>query len=330
MYISDHVINKNAQDTTFFYLNLIRNYSLKHKPFQAFKSLVSFYRGEAMADGRHITKDKAAPLFSVSPPYEMAYRNEVSPNPAEPHSHNATELYYTLTDLPDVLLNDSISMIPAGTLIIIPTFCIHQLYHENRVVYERYILSIHTTWLNTVFCDMPTVFSRLEQPTPLFYSPAGNEKQTLLDHFHRLLKYEDKLTPESLSSLFDFLAFLGTIIRSFEPESEFRLPTSESQKKINDILAYIHEHLRDHITVEEIASHFYLNPDYLSRLFKKHMHIPISRYIMMQRISTAESLLRSGHSVNQVQEELGFSSYAYFFKTFQKFTGVSPSRYSKL
>lgn len=283
-----------------------------------------------MEDRRHSSSDKAAPLFSVSPPYEMAYRNEISPNPAEPHSHNATELYYTLTDLPDVLLNDSISMIPAGTLIIIPTFCIHQLYHENRVVYERYILSIHTGWLNSVFCDVPTVFSRLKDPVPLFYSPMGDEKQALLDHFNRLLKYEDKLTPESLSTLFDFLAFLGTIIRSFEPESKFRLPTSESQKKVNRILAYIHEHLRDRITVEEIASYFYLNPDYLARLFKKHMHIPISRYIMMQRISAAESLLRSGHSVNQVQEELGFSSYAYFFKTFQKFTGVSPSRYSKL
>ncbi len=269
-----------------------------------------------------------APLIAVSPPYEMAYRNEVSPNPAEPHSHNATELYYTLTDLPDVLLNDTISMIPAGTLIIIPTFCIHQLYHENHVVYERYILSIHTGWLNSVFCDMPTVFSRLKEPEPLFYSPAGDEKEALLDHFGRLLRYEDKLTPESLCTLFDFLGFLGTIMRSFEPESEFNLPVSDSQKKINGILAYIQEHLHEQIKVEEIASCFYLNPDYLSRLFKKHMHIPISRYIMMQRISAAESLLRSGHSVNQVQEELGFSSYAHFFKTFQKFTGVSPSRYS--
>lgn len=273
---------------------------------------------------------KTVPLFSVSPPYEMVYRNEVSPNPAEPHSHNATELYYTLTDLPDVLMNDSISMIPAGTLIIIPTFCIHQLYHENHVVYERYILSIHTGWLKAAFCGIPTVFSRLEEPTPLFFSPGGDRKNELLDHFHRLLGYEDKLSPASLSAFFDFLSFFGTIIRSFEPESEFNLPTSESQKKVNSILAYIHDHISEQISVTDISSYFYLNPDYLARLFKKHMHIPISRYIMMQRISEAESLLRNGHSVNQVQEELGFSSYAYFFKTFQKFTGMSPSRYSRL
>ncbi|MCR5421924.1 MAG: AraC family transcriptional regulator [Lachnospiraceae bacterium] len=271
-----------------------------------------------------------APLFSVSPPYEMVYRNELSPNPAEPHSHNATELYYTLTDLPDVLLNDSISMIPAGTLIIIPTFCIHQLYHENRVVYERYILSIHTNWLKSVFCDIPTVFSRLEEPSPLFFFPKGEDKTELISHFEKLLKYEDKLTPDSLSSFFRFLSFFSRIIKSFESEAEYNLPISDSQKKVNEILAYIHEHIRDRITVTDIASYFYLNPDYLSRLFKKHMHIPISRYISTQRISEAESLLRNGLSVSQVQEELGFSSYAYFFKTFQKFTGVSPSHYFKL
>lgn len=273
---------------------------------------------------------KAAPVFSVSPPYEMAYRNEASPNPAEPHSHNATELYYTLTDLPDVLLNGSISMIPAGTLIIIPAFCIHQLYHESNIVYERYILSIHSKWLNSVFCDMPNVFSRLAGPEPLFYFPEGDKKDELLDHFHRLLGFEDKLTPESLATLFNFLSFLATMIRSFEPESEYSLPISESQKRINEILAYIHMHLREQISTAQIASHFYLNPDYLSRLFKKHMHIPISRYIMMQKISEAESLLRKGLTVSQTQEELGFSSYAYFFKTFKKFTGVSPSRYSGL
>ncbi len=276
------------------------------------------------------TTQKPVPLFSVSPPYEMVYRNEISPNPAEPHSHNATELYYTLTDLPDVLLNDTVSMIPAGTLIIIPTFCIHRLYHESNIAYERYILSIHTAWLRSVFCDLPTIFSRLEEPYPLFFFPEGNNKDSLLYHFNRLLKYEDKLTPGSLRDFFDFLSFFGTIIKSFEPESKYDLPISESQKRVNGILSYINEHIREKISVRDIASHFYLNPDYLTRLFKKHMHISISRYIITQRISEAESLLRNGHSVSQVQEELGFSSYAYFFKTFQKFTGISPSRYSKL
>lgn len=273
--------------------------------------------------------DNLVSMFSVPPPYDITYRNEISPYPVGPHSHNAAELYYTLTDLPDVLLNGTVSMIPAGTLIIIPTYCIHQLYHENNKVYERYILSIHTDWLKVAFCGVPTIFSRLEEKEPLFFFPENEEKKKLLEHFERLLKFEDKITPDSLSAIFDFLSFLESIIRRFEPESGYSLPVSGSQKKVNEILAYIQDNIRNPLSVSDIATYFYLNPDYLARLFKMHMHIPISRYITMQRISVAESLLRKGHSVTKVQEELGFSSYSYFFKTFQKYKGVSPSKYSK-
>ncbi|MCR5734722.1 MAG: hypothetical protein K6G22_08980, partial [Lachnospiraceae bacterium] len=67
-----------------------------------------------------------------------------------PHSHNATEFYYTLTDLPDVLLNDTVQAVPAGSLLIIPSYCVHQLFHEADVKYERYILTVHDRWLGSV------------------------------------------------------------------------------------------------------------------------------------------------------------------------------------
>ena len=81
------------------------------------------------------------------------------------------------------------------------------------------------------------------------------------------------------------------------------------------------------ITVEMLADHVQISPAYLSRLFKTHAHISISRYITLQKISSAQSLLREGYTVAQVQEKLAYSSYAYFFKTFQKNTGLSPSKY---
>ena len=60
------------------------------------------------------------------------------------------------------------------------------------------------------------------------------------------------------------------------------------------------------------------------------MHVSLGHYITLQRISAAESLLREGKTVAEAQEILGFSSYAFFFRTFQKITGISPSKYRKL
>ena len=83
------------------------------------------------------------------------------------------------------------------------------------------------------------------------------------------------------------------------------------------------------ISVEQISEHFYLNKDYISRLFSKYTHISLGRYVSLQRILKAQELLRQGKTVTEVQELMGYSSYAHFFKSFQKKTGISPSKYRK-
>ncbi len=93
------------------------------------------------------------------------------------------------------------------------------------------------------------------------------------------------------------------------------------------MIAFIRDHIRENPSVGDLADHFHLHPDYLSRLFKQHAHTSVGNYITLQRINVAQQLLREGHTVTQVQEELGYSSYSYFFKTFKKITGISPAHF---
>ena len=266
--------------------------------------------------------------FPITAPFDMIYRKDSPAYPVGPHSHNGVELYFTLSDLPDVLLNDTVSKVPAGTLIIIPPFCVHQLYHKAGAMYERYILSINTSWLDAVFFENKEAFSYLKQSTsPLLLTPDSIGKECLLHHLQSLLSLPDSSSPKALANLFLFLEELNTTVHRLAPESNRTFPISATQKHINDIIAYIREHIHEPLTVTDLAKHFYLHPDYLSRLFKKHTHTTVSRYITLQKIATAQSLLRDGRTVAEVQEALGYSGYAHFFKTFQKNTGMSPSKY---
>lgn len=275
------------------------------------------------------TKKRASALsFPITSPFDVVYRKDSPATPVGPHSHNGVELYYTLSDLPDVLLNDTVSKVPAGTLIIIPPFCVHQLYHEAGTVYERYILSINSGWLDAVFRDSKDTFSYFRQSTaPLLLSPDSTGKKGLLHHLQTLWALSDSTSPKALANLFLFLSELNETVNRLAPESNRMFPISSTQKHINDMIAYIRDHIGEPLTVTDLAKHFYLHPDYLSRLFKKHTHTTVNRYITLQKIATAQSMLRDGYTVAQVQEALGYSSYAYFFKTFQKNTGISPSRY---
>lgn len=266
--------------------------------------------------------------FPVAAPFDAVYRNELTEYPVGPHSHNAVELYFTLSDLPDVLLNDTVSAVPAGTLIIIPPFCVHQLYHETNKIYERYILTINTQWLHSVFCHKEDTFSYfLENTSPILLTPTSSQSEAWQHKLNYLLSFPSCTTPEAMSCFFELLYELNQMIDMLSPEGNSLFPISSTQKRINEMISYIQEHIYENLTVMDLAAHFYLNPDYLSRFFKQHVHISISRYITLQKIATAQSLLREGYTVAQVQEMLGYSSYAYFFKTFQKNAGMSPSRY---
>lgn len=266
--------------------------------------------------------------FPITTPFDVIYRKDTPAYPIGPHSHNGAEIYLTLSDLPDILLNDTISEVPAGTLIIIPPFCVHQLYHKSGVLYERYILSINTQWLDTVFCGQTDSLSYIIQSTtPLLLTPDQTTKKEFIRRLNTLLSTSKATTPKAMADFFDLLTKLNEIIDGLYTTKAPTLPISLTQQRVNEIIAYIHNHITESLTVEELAKHFFMHPDYLSRLFRQHTHITASRYITLQKIASAQSLLRDGHTVTQVQNILGYSSYAHFFKCFKKNTGMSPSQY---
>lgn len=269
-------------------------------------------------------------MFPVAPPFDIAYRNESVSHPVGPHTHNAAEIYFTLTDLPDVLLNDTVSAVPAGTVLIIPAFCIHQLYHETGETYERFILSINSEWVKNLFCDNSSDYSYLyNSPEPVLLFPDKNQKKELVRRFNGLLSLPDKTTPGALIDFLKLFDIIHTAVHDTAKPVISSLPVSSAQQKVNRMISYLQDHIQENISITDLSEYFHLNSDYLARLFKNHMHISLGKYIILLKISVAEDLLREGKSVTEVQEILAFSSYAHFFKTFQKITGISPSRYRK-
>ncbi|MFD1134432.1 response regulator [Paenibacillus urinalis] len=94
---------------------------------------------------------------------------------------------------------------------------------------------------------------------------------------------------------------------------------------INKVERYIEEHLRDHVTVKQLAERFHLNPSYLSVLFKKETGWTISEFIQEKRMSKAKLLLQDPNiKIYEVAEEVGFQATPYFTFLFKKITGVTP------
>lgn len=269
------------------------------------------------------------PYYVINEPYELFYKNSSSAYPVGAHTHNKAEIYLTLTELPDALLNDTVSCIQSGTLILIPPFCVHQLYHEKNIRYERYILNLDTQWLENVLCSKPGLAEYLKQSAPpLILQLSLEQLDKLTNAMQKVLPVIRERSIKSTAEFLTLLSVLDSAVHNARKNPAYSVMNiSKSQNTVNEIIAYINSHIEENITLSDIEAHFFLNKDYLSRLFAKHTHTSIGRYISIQRISKAQEYLREGLTVSQVSDRLGFSSYAYFFKVFQKMTGISPSRY---
>ena len=114
--------------------------------------------------------------------------------------------------------------------------------------------------------------------------------------------------------------------------SEF-IPDNDSKQKIDYVAEAAHiidYNYNKNITVEDIAKKLYINPCYLSRMFKEEKKISVKQYIIEKRISRAKQMLESGNtSVNIVASSVGISDPLYFSRLFKKYTGFPPKVYAQ-
>ena len=91
---------------------------------------------------------------------------------------------------------------------------------------------------------------------------------------------------------------------------------------------FIFHHLHDKITVKEIAAGLYLNPDYLSGMFKKKTGMTITEYIQREKVKLAGNMLiYSSYTYTQIAAYLGFSSQSHLGTVFKKRTGMTLRAY---
>lgn len=101
-----------------------------------------------------------------------------------------------------------------------------------------------------------------------------------------------------------------------------------NSKHINACKEYIYSHIKERITIENLAEEYGVSASYLSRLFKKETGVSVSAYIREQKIAVAKNLLRfSDYSMIEIANRLSFSSQSHFIQQFRETVGMTPKKY---
>jgi transcriptional regulator GlxA family with amidase domain len=96
------------------------------------------------------------------------------------------------------------------------------------------------------------------------------------------------------------------------------------------VLAHIHAHYVEPLSIPELAQIACISVSAFHRLFRRHTHCTALDYIARLRIGRACALLLQGtHPVSLIADTVGYSSMALFNRQFKAQKGVAPSEFRK-
>ena len=243
------------------------------------------------------------------------------------HFHNYYELLLPLTSPGNIFVNDQVYPLRRGTLYLIGENTLHRTMSTGS--HARYVLHISRRTL-TELSTPQTDFTRLTQDSFRRADLNREELSEIVELFQALER--NKNDGSFGSDIYQVVALLNLLIRISPVLNAATAGESIRNKdflRVSPILDYIRDNLSEPLTLDQIASAFYISKHYLCRIFKSATGFSVMEYIIYSRVLLAQQLLQEGVSVQQAGERSGFSDNSHFIRTFGHLTGITPGRYAK-
>lgn len=126
---------------------------------------------------------------------------------------------------------------------------------------------------------------------------------------------------------------LNDLLTLLMESSWHRGNSSNAPKKmdISLVKSFLDEHYKEKLSLESVASHFFIDKHYLARLFKEQYGVTLVTYLQQVRITHAKRMLRfTDKSIEEIGLECGIGELNYFSRVFKKLEGVSPSEFRRV
>jgi two-component system response regulator YesN len=99
---------------------------------------------------------------------------------------------------------------------------------------------------------------------------------------------------------------------------------------IRKAISYINENYGNRISLQDVAHHTCLSPNYLSQLFKQETGKSFLEHLTLFRVAAAKKLLvQSNLTISEIAYKLGYDMPSYFSEVFKRNEGLTPSQYRK-
>lgn len=244
------------------------------------------------------------------------------------HYHDFDKVIILLKGSVDYIIEGRSYHLKPRDIILVRHHAIHRPVLCEGCDYERIIVYMSPSFIRsykTDSCDLEQCFldakkhgsDVLQLPSlrsdPLLHSIARLEEACL-----------DNGYAKELYCRLLFLEFCIHLNRASGDEKLNYLNTSPSSEKVLEIMRFLHDNLTADLSIDDLASRFYLSRYHMMRLFKEKTGYTITGYISEKRLLLAKELLQKGIAVTDVCYQSGFKNYPAFLRAYKKMFWETP------
>lgn len=223
-------------------------------------------------------------------------------------------------------------------LYFIPAYAVHS--YECHGPFVHYYLHVYEGFRNEMnlqeVYELPIEVEGSEVAAQLFEHLCNRLPEARLPHSDPnsydtsaqtsdyVQRYRDMALWEKMELRGAMLMIMSQFIRQAKPR------VWAQDERMKRVLEYVHSHISDNISVEQLANVACITKPYFIRLFKHEFGFPPVQYINRKKVERAQLLLfTTDKAVKEVAFILGFSDQNYFIRLFHKLTGITPQEYRR-
>lgn len=219
-------------------------------------------------------------------------------------------------------------------VVLVNAYEVHKPEINNESCYERIIIYVSPKFIDSYKeekVDLAKCFVDAKEKKSNILRISSFNRTKLYSIINELENTfnQNNLYANELYQRILFLQFMIELNRcSINKEINY-IETNYSNKKILSIIDYINNNLSADLSIESIASLFYLSKSYLMHSFKKETGFTINNYVKTKRLLYAKSLIRQGKTITEACYQCGYNNYSTFSRAYKKTFGM-PARKEKM
>jgi AraC family transcriptional regulator len=122
------------------------------------------------------------------------------------------------------------------------------------------------------------------------------------------------------------LALAAHLLRTYVPVRTSRSDVRLSQRRLQRVVDYIHDHLNQDLSLADLAQLVDMSPSHFKVIFKQSMGLPVHQYVIRSRVEYATDLIARGKlPLSDVALQAGFANQSHMARSMKRLIGVTPN-----